>query len=273
MRGRMLAGLLLAVSIMAAPAFANPTTGPTADPTASPAADPSEEPSADPSGDPSADPSADPSDGPDTTPPSSPGASPSDDPTSGPPADWPADVWPTCADDNAQYCVESATVTPADGQPEPVATLGIKAKVNTLGGFVTSFNWTVEGFEAEEVPEAVRTGLIRLTVRTGQFLPRYTMALADNLHITRDTDKSTGDTTLVIEGRNTQINWTTGDKFASCVSGSDCGDETTMADATGTGLRFMETPRTWRCGVPTPSSPSTVSTSPPTRRPARRSSG
>jgi hypothetical protein len=229
MRGRMVAGLFLAVSIMAAPAFANPTTGPTA----SPAADPSEEPSADPSGDPS----ADPSDDPDTTPPSSPGASPSDDPTSGPPADWPEDVWPSCADDDAQYCVESATVTPVDGQPAPVATLGIQAKVNTLGGFVTSFNWTVDGFEAEGVPEAVRTGLIRLTVRTGQFHPRYTMALADDLHITRDTDKSTGDTTVVIEGRNTQINWTTGDKFVSCISGSDCGDETTMADTTG--LRFM----------------------------------
>ncbi|MEV4509059.1 fibronectin type III domain-containing protein [Dactylosporangium sp. NPDC049525] len=235
MRARVVAGLVLAVAVMAAPAFASPAPGPSAGIAADPSDDPSGTPTADPNASPTADPSGSPSDDPSATP----TGSPSQSPTPGPPVDWPGGVWPACADPAAQYCVESATVTPVGGNATAATDLGITAMVNTLGGAVTSFNWTVSGFEGLAVPEEVREGFVRLTVRTGQFHPRYTMALAEDLRITRATDQGTGDTTLVIEGHNTQIDWISGNASAACVSGADCGDLTTTADDIGTGLRFM----------------------------------
>jgi hypothetical protein len=158
-----------------------------------------------------------------------------------PPADWPGSGWPACADAAAQYCIESATVTPAGGVETPAATLGLSATVTTLGGYVTSFNWSVAGFDGDGVSKDVRAGYVELTVRTGAFVPRYTMALARDLRVSRTTDADTGNSTVVIAGRVTQIDWITQDLdlFSACVAGTDCGDADTRADATGTGSRFI----------------------------------
>ncbi|MDT4986674.1 MAG: hypothetical protein QOI74_768, partial [Micromonosporaceae bacterium] len=152
--------------------------------------------------------------------------------------DWPEGSWSTCADPDAQYCIQEATVTPVDGVATPVADLGLRAGAGTLGGYVRSFNWSVEGWEGDEVPQEVRDGDVNLVIRTGQFAPRYTFALAKGMRITRDTDDS-GNTTMTITGHAVHIDWTTGDLFGSCVAGADCGGPDTMADPVGTGYRFM----------------------------------
>jgi hypothetical protein len=152
--------------------------------------------------------------------------------------EWPDFSWGECVDDAAQYCVQEATVTPVDGVATPVAELGLHAGVNTLGGAARSFNWSVEGWEGADVPEEVRGGDVNLVIRTGQFVPRYTIALANSMRITRQTDDA-GNTTIAITGHAVQIDWTTGDLFGACISGSNCGGPDTMADPIGTGFRFM----------------------------------
>lgn len=143
--------------------------------------------------------------------------------------------WPTCVDDAATYCVQEATVTPVDGEPTAAADLGLGVSAAPLPGYVTSFNWAVSGWE--EQSEAVRGGDVTLVLRVGQFAPRYTMALAREMRISRTTD-DTGNTTMTITGHPVRIDWTTGDLFGSCVSGADCGNADTMADPLGTGYRF-----------------------------------
>jgi hypothetical protein len=154
-----------------------------------------------------------------------------------PPGGWPADNWPVCADADAQYCLEEATVTPVGGSATPLAGLGLSMYLTTLGGYVTSFNWAVNGFDGASAD--VRNGDVRLVIRVGQFAPRYTMAIAKNLRITRSTDGG-GNTTMVITGRAVHMDWKTTDSdfYSSCISGSGCGGEDTMADPWATGYAF-----------------------------------
>lgn len=152
--------------------------------------------------------------------------------------DWPAGSWPSCADAQAQYCIEEATVTPLEGVATPVAELGLQAGANTLDGYVRSFNWSIGGWEGEGISEEVRRGDVSLVIRTGVFMPRYTFALAQGMRVTRSTDDA-GNTTMTVTGRAVHIDWTTGDLFGACVAGSDCGGLDTMADPLGTGYRFM----------------------------------
>lgn len=153
------------------------------------------------------------------------------------PEGWPAGGWSACSSADDQYCVAAATLTPVGGEATPLTELGLSATVNTLGGYVTSFNWSVDGLDAEGVPAAVRNGDVRLVVRVGSFAPRYTMALAKDLRIARDTD-GLGQTTMTLTGRPTHIDWTTGDLFGTCLAFGSCGDADTMADPVGSGFRF-----------------------------------
>jgi hypothetical protein len=150
---------------------------------------------------------------------------------------WPSGLWSACASETDQYCVQEATITPLGGDVTALAEAGLSSWVSTLEGYVTSFNWAVNGWDDPAVAPEVRAGDVRLVVRTGQFMPRYTMAIASGLRISRQTDGA-GDTTLTITGRPVQMNWTTGDLFGSCVAGWDCGDDNTQADAVGTRLNF-----------------------------------
>jgi hypothetical protein len=155
------------------------------------------------------------------------------------PAEWPgnAGLWPVCADAGSRYCIEEATVTPAGGEPAPAAELGLTATARILDGMVTSFNWAIEGWDDAEVSDDVRAGDVRFVIRVGRFAPRYTMAIAEGMRIQRDTDDA-GDTTMIITGKATHIDWTTGELFASCINGGTCGTEDQMADVTGSGHRF-----------------------------------
>ncbi|HEX8632385.1 MAG TPA: fibronectin type III domain-containing protein [Catenuloplanes sp.] len=156
-----------------------------------------------------------------------------------PPAGWTEIGWSACADAEAQYCVEQATVTPPEGVPTPVADLGLAVSATPLPGDVTSFNWAVTGWETAQ-PQALG-GDVTLVIRTGQFVPRYTMALASGMRVARVTDEETGNSTLTITGRAIGIDWTTGPLFAPCGAGTDCGGPDTMADAPGqpgSGYRF-----------------------------------
>jgi hypothetical protein len=151
------------------------------------------------------------------------------------PLEWPDGPWGACAGDTAQYCIASATIRVGDGEAVPLAEEGLTATAATVGGSVTSFNWSVEGWDTASW--AAREGEVNLVVKVGQFAPRYTMAIADGLRIDRATDDA-GNTTMTISGTPAHIDWTTGELFGSCQSGSDCGGEDTTADATGSGWRF-----------------------------------
>ena len=155
------------------------------------------------------------------------------------PADWPAGAWPDCTGPADQYCLEDASVTPVGGVLTPVGGLGLSTYLSTLpsGGGPASVNWAINGWDDVGVTDAVRAGDISFVVRVGQFVPRYTMAIAKDMHIATVTDGG-GDTTITITGHAVQMNWTTGPLFGSCVGGSDCGDENTQADAVGTRLNF-----------------------------------
>jgi hypothetical protein len=153
------------------------------------------------------------------------------------PDGWPDGAWTACPDDTAQYCLQEATVTPAGGVATPAAELGLSAWVSTLPGYVTSFNWAVEGWDGDGMPAEVRAGDVRLVVRTGTFMPRATMAIANGLRVTRSTDGD-GNTTLTITGHPVHMDWTTGDLFGSCGAGQDCGDDDTMADPNGSRYAF-----------------------------------
>ncbi|WP_433042530.1 fibronectin type III domain-containing protein [Dactylosporangium sp. CS-033363] len=201
MRARLLVGLSLAAAAVPGLAFAAPGVDPTVDPSASVSATASATVAASDS--------------------ASPSESPSVQPSSSAVDDWPAGAWPYCTSDLARYCIESASVTPGNGDPAHE----VNGSVTTLPGVVKSFNWAVSGYDGD--------GLIRLTVRTGDFEPRYTMSLAEGLELTRSAGK------LVIEGHNTHIDWISGDQAAACVAARDCGDDTTRADALGSGMRFM----------------------------------
>ena len=152
---------------------------------------------------------------------------------------WPESSWPVCADETSQYCVASATVTPTGGAPTPVAALGLSASVSTLPGVATSLNWAVSGWAGESVAAETRDGDVELVVRVGQFVPRYTLAIARGLRVERAGDDN-GNTTLTITGNAVEMNWIAGDDplFATCVAGSDCGNENTMANSYGSGLAF-----------------------------------
>jgi hypothetical protein len=49
---------------------------------------------------------------------------------------------------------------------------------HSLGGVVTSFNWSVAGFDADGISNDVRSGFAKLTVRTGQLHRRGRPQLA-----------------------------------------------------------------------------------------------
>ncbi|GIJ47649.1 hypothetical protein Val02_45350 [Virgisporangium aliadipatigenens] len=149
-----------------------------------------------------------------------------------PPPEWPDGAWPACTDAEAQGCVASATVTPEGGTPTPLSTYGLSANVAALPGFVTSFNWAVEGLDGDAVPQEVRDGTITLELRVGSFVPRYTTGIVRDLVVTRV------GSTLTVTGRPTYINWTNGPLFASCIAGTDCGDADTMANSGASGHRF-----------------------------------
>jgi hypothetical protein len=154
-----------------------------------------------------------------------------------PPADWPVGVWAVCLDAQAQNCIASATVTPEGGTPTPVEDYGLRSYVATSDGAMTSFNWGVGGLDNPALPAEVRDGTLNLEIRVGRFAPRYTLATAKELSVTR-TATGNGNTTVLFSGRPVHIDWTTGPLFTSCVAGSDCGGPDTTADATGSGYRF-----------------------------------
>lgn len=116
-------------------------------------------------------------------------------PAPGWPVDAPngSDPWPTCADADAQYCVESAT---NNGVP---ASASVNVLPGTVGYNPESFNWSL--------PAATTAGdEAAITIRVGAFNPLYTFAFADGLSVTTSTDGS-NNTTIAIQGKATATNW------------------------------------------------------------------
>ena len=143
----------------------------------------------------------------------------------GAPAD--GDLWPYCATADAQYCIESATL---DGAALPA---GSSAQVSILGSDPTlpsSINWAIHGPPAVGFWSLPGLGDAELVLRVGEFVPRYTTAIADGLAVTTATDGS-GGTTLTLSGGVTRADWTDAG-VTTCAIGN-CGDATTVADFTG----------------------------------------
>jgi fibronectin type III domain protein len=154
------------------------------------------------------------------------------------PDDWPAGDWASeCTDADSTYCIAEATLTPAGGDTVPLADLGMTASATALpDDWTTWFGWSVDGWDGQ--PDEVAGGQIRLVIRTGSFVPRFTTAVAAGLDVSRDVDDA-ANYTLTITGQAAQVDWTTGDVAADCVARQYCGEYDTMADPDGTGFRFQ----------------------------------
>ncbi|MDI6102227.1 fibronectin type III domain-containing protein [Actinoplanes sp. NEAU-A12] len=141
------------------------------------------------------------------------------------PDDLPAGAWaPSCAGPESVYCIESATIVPVSGSSTALTGEGLIASAATVsddsGDWV---RWSVDGFAGKTA--AVTGGTIRLVIRTGTFVPRFTNAVADGFRAARTV--SDGRYALALIGRAAPVAWT-GD--ADCAAGFSCGDTDTTAD-------------------------------------------
>ncbi|WP_433789950.1 fibronectin type III domain-containing protein [Actinoplanes sp. CA-252034] len=143
------------------------------------------------------------------------------------PDDLPAGAWETtCAGPESVYCIASATITPAGGSSQPVATAGLAVSAVTqsddYGDWV---RWSVEDWAGK--PASVTGGTLELVLRTGTFVPRFTNATAAGLRVSRSV--TDGKYELTISGRATPTAWRTD---TDCTAGYSCGDSDTTADPT-----------------------------------------
>src|SRR4051794_19104409 len=136
-------------------------------------------------------------------------------------------------EDCAGFCVASATITPVGGSATPLADLGLNATVADGGD--GTLGWSIDGWTGQ--PAAVIGGAVSLVIRTGEFVPRLTTAVAADLGVARSVDTS-GAYTLTVTGQAAPVAWTTGPDAADCAAGLFCGDYDAMADDAGTGYRF-----------------------------------
>ncbi|GAA4610142.1 hypothetical protein BJY16_007692 [Actinoplanes octamycinicus] len=143
------------------------------------------------------------------------------------PDDLPAAGWASsCTAPESVYCVESATLTPDNGSATPLAGLGLTAAAATVTDeYGKWLRWTVGGWAGQ--PATVTGGTVRLVIRTGPFVPRFSNVTAAGFSMSRTV--SNGKYTLTLTGRPTPVAWT-GD--ADCTAGLSCGDTDTTADPT-----------------------------------------
>jgi hypothetical protein len=151
----------------------------------------------------------------------------------------PTGAWdPSCADASATYCIESATITPADGSAQPLSDLGLTASATTLASndWPSALRWSVDGWADQ--PADVTAGEVSLVIRTGAYAPRVTTATADTVRATRGGDDQSG-YVLTLTGKAAHVDWTTNPVLAAqCSDAITCGDFNSTADAAGTGVRF-----------------------------------
>lgn len=152
--------------------------------------------------------------------------------------------WPTCASPEEQMCIDSVSVQ-VGGQDVDYVTAGLAAHVSTLDGYVSSFNWSIQGSWNLDsaLPQGFDPALLdadlSLVIRVGAWVPRMTSALAKDLRITVLGDDITG-RTLTLSGKPIHIDWDP--TLSSCYSpltAGACGDDTTRATDVGSGWRFM----------------------------------
>ena len=152
--------------------------------------------------------------------------------------------WPTCASPEEQMCIDSVSVQ-VGGPDVDYVTAGLAAHVSTLDGYVSSFNWSIQG--SWNIDSALPQGFdpalldadLSLVIRVGAWVPRMTSALAKDLRITVSGDDITG-RTLTLSGKPIHIDWDP--TLTTCYApftANACGDDTTRATDVGTGWRFM----------------------------------
>jgi hypothetical protein len=141
-------------------------------------------------------------------------------------------------------CIDSVSVQ-VGGQGVDYGMAGLAAQVSTLDGYVSSFNWSIQG--SWNVDSTLPAGFdpallnadLSLVIRVGAWVPRMTSALAKDLRITVSGDDTTG-RTLTLSGKPIHIDWDP--TLSSCYSpltAGACGDDTTRATDVGSGWRFM----------------------------------
>jgi hypothetical protein len=157
-------------------------------------------------------------------------------------------AWSACSEVVIDYCIEQARYDANnDGaltEDEDVALSEHGAKVSILGsydGAPRSINWQILGSDGSDgwgLPNAGR--MAKMVVRVGDFVPRYTSAYADGIHI--GVTESGSSHTLTVEGssvegnwKNTDDGWTPGDTgpdnfWGACTALWSCGDSTVFAN-------------------------------------------
>lgn len=160
-------------------------------------------------------------------------------------------VWSTCATAESTFCIAEAVAV--DGQTSTtLQELGLQAWVKSLdpgyeggpSGFnwaisATEFGWLVPYSDLATATSQIKDSTYRMTIRTGEWMPRYDTAMVAGMTQTLSYDVVTG-WSVTIEGTPMRMDWAAGDSpiFGTCGALVSCGDETTQANALGTGLKF-----------------------------------
>jgi hypothetical protein len=154
----------------------------------------------------------------------------------------PAGYWPSsCADDITQYCVESVSVLPADADEATESVPGLDAWASVAPDpddeLTSVLTWAVDGWSGQS--EEIRTGEVTMVIRTGQFVPRFTAATAQGLHVSRDTDDE-GNNRLTLRGRPAPVSWNLGTEYAElCTAANYCGEYDDLASVADSGWKFQ----------------------------------
>lgn len=145
------------------------------------------------------------------------------------------DSWGMCSTAEQQFCIESASFG-GESIGDGVSGNGAAVRILSVGNDWTpaSINWAIYGPATTPTWGNNSAGDTSLDIRLGStFNPRYTVAYSDGLDINITTDGATGNKTMHIRGKATEVNWKSGDGFTCQLD--NCGTDETQANQGGTG--------------------------------------